>query len=986
MQDLKANTQTVVTIGPVVDVSDGFTPITTLTLGAADEAEILKHDSTTAVDISGRTFAVITNADGYYSLTLTTSDTDTEGQLTVLINDDSLILPFIAKFKVLSEAAYDSLYIAKDDGFMDVNIKTIGRADTQETEASNLETACANYSATRGLTGTAVPAIAAGAAGGLPTDSAGKTSFNDIAATAIVSAGAITTLSGAVVNVDTVDTCTTNTDMRGTDNALLASSAPTNFGDLDITATTGKVTVGTNDDKTGYSISGSKTTLDALNDISTAQVNTEVDTALSDIGLDHLLSTAVAGTDVTDNSVFARLVSSSATADWDTYVNTTDSLQASRDKIDSLNDVAATDIVSAGAITTLSGAVVNVDTVDTCTTNTDMRGTDNALLAASAPTNFGDMAITATTGKVTVGTNDDKTGYSISGTKTTLDALNDITAADVYTEFTAGSNEDAFKADVSGLATAASIAALNDIAATDIVSAGAITTLSGAVVNVDTVDTCTTNTDMRGTDNALLAASAPTNFGDMAITATTGKVTVGTNDDKTGYSISGSKTTLDALNDIAATDIVSAGAITTLSGAVVNVDTVDTCTTNTDMRGTDSALLASSAPTNFGDLAITSTTGYVTLGGILGAALTESTGGRIAGNFDVFFENADAVTTKTVDDVGGAGGDATAANQTTIINHLTDVKGTSFVKDTHSLTDITADVTGLNGSAMRGTDSALLAASAPTNFGDLAITATTGKVTVGTNDDKTAYTISGTKTTLDALNDITAANVYTEFTTGSNEDVFKADVSLLATAASIAALNDFDPAVDTVANVTTVGSVTSAVTTDAASRTASQADVSALATSASIAALNDFDPVLDVVANVTTVGTCTTNTDMRGTDNAFLASSAPTNFSDLTITPTTGKITVGTNDDKTGYSINGTKNTLDDLNDITIADILSAGDVDGFTVEETLKLCLSALGGKLSGAGTAQIIIRAADDSKDRITASVDANGNRSAIALDVTG
>lgn len=48
-----------------------------------------------------------------------------------------------------------------------------------------------------------------------------------------------------------------------------------------------------------------------------------------------------------------------------------------------------------------------------------------------------------------------------------------------------------------------------------------------------------------------------------------------------------------ALNDIAATDIVSAGAITTLAGAVVNVDLVDLVTANTDMRGTDSAALAS---------------------------------------------------------------------------------------------------------------------------------------------------------------------------------------------------------------------------------------------------------------------------------------------------------------------------------------------------------------------------------------------------------
>jgi len=62
-----------------------------------------------------------------------------------------------------------------------------------------------------------------------------------------------------------------------------------------------------------------------------------------------------------------------------------------------------------------------------------------------------------------------------------------------------------------------------------------------------------------------------------------------TNSDKTGYTISGTKTTLDALNDVAATDIVSGGAITTSSGAVSNVTTVATTTTNTDMRGTDGA-------------------------------------------------------------------------------------------------------------------------------------------------------------------------------------------------------------------------------------------------------------------------------------------------------------------------------------------------------------------------------------------------------------
>jgi hypothetical protein len=155
--------------------------------------------------------------------------------------------------------------------------------------------------------------------------------------------------------------------------------------------------------------------------------------------------------------------------------------------------------------------------------------------------------------------------------------------------------------------------------------------LSATATNL--VDTCTTNTDMRGTDSALLASSAPTNFADLAITVTTGQVTVGTNNDKTGYSISGTKTTLDALNDIAATDVVSAGAITTLSGAVVNVDTVDTCTTNTDMRGTDSAFLAASAPTNFSSLSISA-------GGIVDSNVEEIDAvAQAATNLEILFDS-----------------------------------------------------------------------------------------------------------------------------------------------------------------------------------------------------------------------------------------------------------------------------------------------------------------------------------------------------------
>lgn len=66
--------------------------------------------------------------------------------------------------------------------------------------------------------------------------------------------------------------------------------------------------------------------------------------------------------------------------------------------------------------------------------------------------------------------------------------------------------------------------------------------------------------------------------------------------------------------------------------------------------------------------------------------------------------------------------------------------------------------------------------------------------------------------------------------------------------------------------------------------------------------------------------------------------------------------------------------------------VLAAGDVDGFTLEQTLKLCLAALVGKLGGANGTTVTIRAADDSKARITATVDASGNRTTVTLDAAG
>lgn len=128
MQYIKADTSTKVVIGPVVAVGDGFTPVTTLSLSTADEAEILKHDAAAVTDISAATFAAITSADGYYNLTITASLSDTEGRLTVVINDDSLCLPVRQDFMVVNANVFDSFFAAATTDYLQVDTIQVGGA------------------------------------------------------------------------------------------------------------------------------------------------------------------------------------------------------------------------------------------------------------------------------------------------------------------------------------------------------------------------------------------------------------------------------------------------------------------------------------------------------------------------------------------------------------------------------------------------------------------------------------------------------------------------------------------------------------------------------------------------------------------------------------------------------------------------------------------------------------------------------------------
>ena len=67
------------------------------------------------------------------------------------------------------------------------------------------------------------------------------------------------------------------------------------------------------------------------------------------------------------------------------------------------------------------------------------------------------------------------------------------------------------------------------------------------------------------------------------------------------------------------------------------------------------------------------------------------------------------------------------------------------------------------------------------------------------------------------------------------------------------------------------------------------------------------------------------------------------------------------------------------------AEVFASTVESGHTLKQSLRLILAALAGKLSGAAGTTITIRNAGDTKNRIVATVDADGNRSAVTYDTS-
>lgn len=244
-QVLRQSTQVIVRIGPFVDATDAVTPETGVTLAAADQAEALKAAGAATVDISGNTFAAVTGAGGWYDLTLTTTDTNTIGTLTIVVQDSSVCLPVFMHFQVIEEAAYDTLYAASALPASTTNITagtitTATNVTTVNGLAAGVITAAAVATGAIDADALAADAVAEIADGVWDEDATGHQTqgtfgqaIGDPAAdTNTIYKAVVTDAAGATVGVDVVavkaDTAAILLD-TGTDGVVVAAASKTGY-------------------------------------------------------------------------------------------------------------------------------------------------------------------------------------------------------------------------------------------------------------------------------------------------------------------------------------------------------------------------------------------------------------------------------------------------------------------------------------------------------------------------------------------------------------------------------------------------------------------------------------------------------------------------------------------------------------------------------------------------------------------------------------
>lgn len=501
-------------VGPFVDDTDFKTVETGLTIANTD----VKLSKNGAAGVNKNSGGGTHRNNGMYSLTFDATDTGTVGELegSILVSG-ALVVVF--KFVVLEEVVYDALFAASAPGYLQpttagrtldvtaggtagidwANIEAPTTAnnlsgtniDTDQVIASVSGNVDGSVASVTGAVGSVTGAVGSvtGNVGGNVTGSVGSVVAIDTTAGAIDSVTLVATTTtntdmrgtdsallaaninltaGTLDRVTLADTTTANTDMRGTDSALLAASAPTNFSSQVISgagAVDSLIQGFINTTLTESSVARINDNFEFFYDNSDAQTTQVVD----DVG-----GGGGGGTDWTSGEreeIRGRLGITGTTAAGG---NTpTLSLQTSVDGIPTTAEFEARTLVAANYFNPTTDAVANVTLVATLTTYTGdtPQTADHTSAIADIPT---------------VSEFNARTIPSADYFDPAADAVANVTLVATTTTNT----------DMRGTNSALLAADINLTA--------------GAVDNVTLVATTTTNTDMRGTDSAATATALAT--------------------------------------------------------------------------------------------------------------------------------------------------------------------------------------------------------------------------------------------------------------------------------------------------------------------------------------------------------------------------------------------------------------------------------------------------------------------------------------------
>lgn len=348
-------------LGPFLDDTDFKTPETALTIANTDIKLVANGGASANKNSGGGTHRV----NGEYGVTFDATDTATVGALDVSVVVAGA-LPVFTTFTVLEEAVYDALFVAAAPGYgvaqTGDSFARLGAAGAGLTALG--DTRLANLDAT--ITSRTKPADTQARVTLVDTLTAYTGNTPQTGDTYALANGA----SGFVALKAVVDAISTTIGAAG---AGLTATASAVWG-----VATRVLTAGTN------IVLAKGTGITGFNDLSAAQVNTEADTALSDVGLtttitgriDAAMTTRASQTSVDDLPTNAELATALGTAD--------DAVLAA---IAALNNLSQANVRAAVGL-----ATANLDTqLDALPTNaelaTALASADDAVLAAIAALN-----------------------------------------------------------------------------------------------------------------------------------------------------------------------------------------------------------------------------------------------------------------------------------------------------------------------------------------------------------------------------------------------------------------------------------------------------------------------------------------------------------------------------------------------------------------------------------------------------------------------